>query len=181
MTARKKISNTATPAEASPAELAPVELDPIPEDPADVIYRRIADFQDSLPDRTYWWRKGDPAPDWMGPRPVWAEDHWQSDDRFLPNTCFWQSVDVEMPAQFMYGTTSQDRDRRTMGAYRAYLRQGMNDRDPHIGVGLGPDWKRLNSEGSQQFHLRLTLAETRQLIEALHLLIDIAENGAGAQ
>ena len=168
-------------AESQPAaELEPVQLDTPPEDPADVILRRITEFQDTLPERAYKWCTGDPAPEWMGPRPVWADDHWQEGDRFLPNTCFWQSIDVELPAQFMYGTTTPDKRFRVFGAYRAFIRQAMNDRDPHIGVDTGKPWNRSEHDGDR-FHLRLTLSETRQLIAALELLVDIAENGGGAQ
>lgn len=154
----------------------PVELDPVPEDPAEAVMRRIEAFEDTLPARVHRWQKGDPAPDWMGPRPAWAEDHYDGGDRFCPNECFWQSYDLELPAGFMYGTKSQDKNFRTVGAYRVFLRQGMNERDPHIHIDMGKPWNRSDNPVSK-FYLKLTLAEVDDLVAALEMLADIAKMG----
>lgn len=159
MSAKKKIDVEIT-------ETAPVDLDMAAVDPAEAVYERIAEFEDTLPDRTYLWRNGDPAPEWMGPRPVWAEDHHHCDP-FVPSRCFWQSTEINMPVLGLYGAKSDDGHLRSMGTYSVLIRQYWREREPTVIIRVGPK--------GEEYHLPLTLSEVDDLVAALEMMADIAK------
>lgn len=152
-------------------DTTPVELDPIPEDPSDAILRRIAEFEDTLPDLVHDWNKGDPAPEWMGPRPVWAEDYYDRGDSFVPNQCFWQGDEIRMPVVGLHGSKSDDKSRRIMGSYQVFLRQHPYQ-EPMVIIRVGPK--------SSEYHLPLSLREVDDLVAALEMLADIAKTSVAA-
>ncbi len=147
-------------------DTTPVDLDPVPEDPADAVLRRISEFEDTLPDSVHDWNKGDPAPEWMGPRPAWAEDYYDQGSSFVPDQCFWQGDEIQMPVVGLHGSKSADRSRRIMGRYSVFLRQHPH-REPMVIIRVGPK--------SSQYHLPLSLREVDDLVAALEMLTDIAK------
>ena len=149
----------------------PVELDPIPEDPAIAVRDRIAAFEDTLPDFVHEWQKGDAAPEWMGPRPAWAEDYYDRADDFRPSECFWQSEEIELPVLDLSGVKTVNGSARVMGRYRVFLRQQVHHREPRVIIRVGPK--------SNEHLLPLTFSEVGDLVAALEMLTDIAKTELG--
>lgn len=147
----------------------PVELDPTPEDPAIAVLNRIAEFEDTLPDRFYEWHAGAPAPEWMGPRPAWAEDYYDNAKDFRPSECFWQSPEIRIPVVGLYGAKIDNGAMRSMGGYEVFLRQHVGHREPDVIIRMGPK--------SNEYHLGLTLSEVGDLVAAVEMLADIAKAG----
>ena len=131
--------------------------------------KRIDEFNDRQMSDHYWWRMGDPPPEWMGTPPTWATDHHHPDTGFCPSKCFWTGEKIRLPLLHTYGRKIANGDMRVMDGIDVRLRQDFLVREPIVEILHGPK--------SDPARVYFELAEVRRLIDALELLIDIGENG----
>ncbi|SIS22194.1 hypothetical protein [Williamsia sterculiae] len=133
------------------------------ESPAELALREMQEQQRFR----YQWNADCP---WMDKnRPAWSKPE---NDRYLvkfsPGTCRWKSQVYRLPRHRVFGTVNGSPGDRsvTLGNYEIYLRQLIDERDPHIRIEHGV-------EGDRDL-LDLELDEAADLAKVVLLLLDLA-------